>query len=115
MERLTFSARGGYHDLGVSFVKGFYGGGVGRYGSLDFKYLIWRNLQLVSGLTYEKADLGGNQGVQDTISGRAALTYELNSHAGLSFLYTLDKLQANSSQFISFDENVFQTSLNLRF
>jgi hypothetical protein len=113
--RMTFTARGGYHDLGVNYITGYSGGGAGRYGSLDLSYLIRRNLQLVSGVSYEKMVMGGTQGTQDAISGRAALNYELSSYAGISFLYTFQKLDASSAQFASYDENILQTSLNLRF
>jgi hypothetical protein len=116
VQTLIFTGRGGYHDLDVDFTKGILGGGVGRYGSLDFTYLISRNLQLTSGLRYEKSVLSGNQVELTTVAGRAGLIYEFSSHAGLSFVYTLEKLDAtNPAQFAPYDENVFQASLNLRF
>jgi hypothetical protein len=100
----------------VDFLTGIFSGGVGRYGSLDFTYLIWKNLQLTSRLTYEKMNLSGSQDEQTTVSEQAGLIYEFNSHAGLSFLYTLQKLHAtNPTQFTPYDENIFQAALNLRF
>jgi hypothetical protein len=116
VQTLIFTGRVGYHDLDVDFTKGILAGGVGRYGSLDFAYLISRNLQLTSGLRYEKSVLSASQGELTTVAGRAGLIYEFSSHAGLSFLYTLQKLDAtNPAQFAPYDESVFQASLNLRF
>lgn len=115
MQRLILTARGGYQDLGVNFERGYTGGGVGRYGSIDLSYLIRRDLQFVSGLRYDNAQLSGAQGVQDIIAGRAALTYELTQNVGLSFLYMLQKMDSSSTHFTSYDESVFQSSLNIRF
>ena len=116
IQLLTFTAKGGYHDLGVNFTSGILSGGIGRYGSLDASYLIWRNLQLTSSLSYEKqAVSGATQSDLSTFEGRAALTYEFSSNAGVSFLYTFQKFDSNSSQFTNYNDNVFQTSLNLRF
>lgn len=115
VQRLSFTARGGYHDLGVNFERGIQGGGVGRYGSLDLTYLIRRDLQFVSSVRYENMHLSGDQGIQDYITGRAALTYEINQHAGLSFLYALQKMETSSPHFTPYDENIFQSTLNIRF
>lgn len=114
IHRLMFTARGGYRDLGVDFSRGI-SGGEGRYSSLELEYLIWRNLQLSSSVTYEKDNLPADQGSQTSVAGRVGLTYELGSHAGLSFVYAKQKLDATSAQFTSYDENVFQMSLNLRY
>jgi hypothetical protein len=116
IQRMTLIARGGYHDLGVNYTTGILGGGgAGRYGSLDLSYLIRRDLQLLSSFSYEKMVAGGNQGNQNALSGRAVINYELSSYAGISFLYTYQRLDATSAQFTSYDENIVQTSLNLRF
>jgi len=99
----------------VDFTRGFTGGGVGRYGALDLTYLIRRDLQFVSGLRYERMHFSGNAEVQDSVTGRAGLTYELSPYAGLSFLYMLQKIDSNSTQFTPYDENIIQSSVNFRF
>jgi hypothetical protein len=115
IHRLIFTARGGYRDLGVDFTKGITGGGEGRYGSLEFEYLIWRNLQLTSNLSYEKDHLSADQGVQTSITGQAGLTYEISPHAGVSLLYNLEHFDASSADFTSYDKNVFLGTFNFRF
>jgi hypothetical protein len=116
-QRGMLTARGGYHDLGVNYTTGYLaGGGEGWYGSVDLRYQIWRNLLFASSFNYEKAEITGGQGDLASIAAQANLTYEFSSHAGVSILYTLQKLGSNSpEQFIPYNENVFQTSLNLRF
>jgi hypothetical protein len=119
IQRLTFTVRGGYQDLGVDYVKGLPGGGFGQSGSLDVQYLIRRNIQLSSTLSYDKYFFSGGNGIRDTLTERAALTYEVSAYAGLSFLYLFQKTTAStvpsSVQTMPYDEQVFQTSLNLRF
>jgi hypothetical protein len=115
IRRLKFTARGGYRDLGVDFTKGITEGGKGRYASLGVEYLIWRNLQLSSNVTYEKDHLSADQGDQTTVTGQAALTYEISPHAGVSFQYNLEHFDASSPDFTSYDKNVFLASFNYRF
>ncbi|MEJ2228876.1 MAG: outer membrane beta-barrel protein [Alphaproteobacteria bacterium] len=115
MQRLTFVARGGYNETGVDYTTGISSGGISRNASLDMNYRIWRNLQLTSRLNYDKTKLSSGEGALTTVGGRVALTYELSSYAGLSFLYTYENFNTNNEDFTSYDESVFQTSLKLRF
>ncbi len=112
---LILTAKGGYNDTGVDFTEGIESGGVSRHGSLEMTYRIRRDLQLIAGVSYDKTHLSDDQGVLTSFGSRAALTYELSSHAGLSFLYTFDKFESTDDELTSYDESVFLTSLNLRF
>jgi hypothetical protein len=111
---LSFNATVGYRDFGVDYVQGIFAGGFSPYYSLDASYLIWRDLRFDTRVQFEKRYLAGNFDVENVLTYRAALTYELSAYAGLSFL-------ANSQQWLSrlptntFNETTFQTSLNLRF
>jgi hypothetical protein len=111
---LTFNATVGYRDFGVDYVQGIFAGGFSPYYSLDASYLIWRDLRFDTRVQFEKRYLAGNFDVENVLTYRAALTYELSTYAGVSFL-------ANSQQWLSrlpsntFNETTFQTSLNLRF
>ncbi len=116
---LSLFAKTGYHDLGLDYLNGigngvFNSGGYGTYYSFGGSYMIWRNLQFTTSFAVEKRYIGGNQDVQDDLTYKAALTYEFNSYAGISLLY--DGVQWNSRfQQYNFNENIFQTSFNLRF
>lgn len=115
---ISVFAKVGYHDLGLDYLTGignvFNSGGFGNYYSVGGSYMIWRNLQFTTALAVEKRQLGANQDVQDELNYKATLTYEFNSYAGISLLY--DTVQWNSKfQQFNFNENIFQTSFNLRF
>jgi hypothetical protein len=113
-QRLSFNATVGYRDFGVDYVQGIYAGGFSPYYALDASYLIWHNLRFDTRVQFEKRYLAGNFDIENVLTYRAALTYELNSYAGVSFL-------ANSQQWLArlpsntFNETTFQTSLNVRF
>jgi hypothetical protein len=115
---LSLFARTGYHDFGIDYLNGvgnvFNAGGYGTYYSFGGSYMVWRNLQFTTSFAAEQRYLGGNQGPQEDLNYKAALTYELNSYAGISLLY--DDVQWTSRiQQYNFNENIFQTSFNLRF
>jgi hypothetical protein len=111
---LSFNATVGYRDFGVDYVQGIFAGGFAPYYSLDASYLLWHNLRFDTRVQFEKRYLPGNFDVENILTYRAALTYELSRYAGVSFL-------ANTQQWLSrqpsntFNETTFQTSLNLRF
>lgn len=105
---------GGYHDLGIDYVTGIYAGGFAPHYGFDARYSIWNNLQLGAGVDFEKRYLVGNADVEDVTSYKAIISYELSSYAGLSFLF--NNLEWNSRlPNNSFNETIFQSSLNLRF
>jgi hypothetical protein len=111
---LSFNGTAGYRDYGVDYVQGIFAGGFAPYYSMDASYSLWHNLRLDAGAQFEKRSLPGHVDVENILTYRAALTYELSGYAGVSFL-------ANTQQWLSrqpsntFNETTFQTSLNLRF
>jgi hypothetical protein len=111
---LTLRAAAGYRDLGVDYVQGIYAGGFAPHASFALNYFIRRDLQFSTSLTYEKRYLAGDADVENLWNYQAAITYELSSYAGLSFLYNLQ--QWNSRDPLNtFNENIFQSSLRIRF
>jgi hypothetical protein len=113
-QTLSVVVKGGYRDLGIDYVTGIFAGGFAQRGSFEASYYIWRDLRFDTKLDFEKRFLVNNADVQNILTYRASLNYELSSYAGLSFL-------ANSQQWLSrqpfntFNETTFQTAFNLRF
>lgn len=116
---LSLFVKTGYHDLGVDYLNGignvFNSGGYGIYYSFGGSYLVWRNLNFTTAFSIEDRYLGGTQGVQEDLNYKAAFTYELNSYAGVSLMYNSVQWTTSKLEQYNFNENIFQTSFNLRF
>jgi hypothetical protein len=108
---LSFEARGGYKELGISYVLGYMGGTDSDF-AFNATYLIWRDLQLKSGVEYERRFLTGN--TEDILNYKAALNYQISRNASITLLYELQRWNSNIP-IDSFNENIFQSSLNIRF
>jgi hypothetical protein len=113
-QTISFRAKAGYHDLGVDYVAGVFSGGFAPYYSLDANYLIWRNLNFFNSVNFETRHLTLNSEIDDVWIYKSVLTYELSSYAGVSLLYNYQEW-SSQVQSSNFKENIFQTSLNLRF
>jgi len=105
---------GGYKDLGVNYVQGIYGGYAPSL-SLYATYLIWRNLKFDAGINLQKNYLPGNPHIEDLLYCTSTMTYEFNSYLGASLQFSSQQWLTRPNNSISFNEDIIQFSLNLRY
>jgi hypothetical protein len=111
-QRLGFEAIAGYKDLGINYTYGYSGGFAHRY-SLGATYLIWRNLQLKGGIDFQKNFLPSAQ-FENIWNYRADVIYEISANVGVSLLLRKQQWDC-TNEAKNFNENIIQTSLDLRF
>ena len=111
---LSFQLVGGYRDLGVNYVQGIYGGYAPSL-SLYTSYLIWRNLKFDAGINFQENYLPGNPHIEDLLNCTSTLTYEFSAYMGASLQFISQQWLTRPNNTYSFNEDVFQFSLHLRY